>query len=319
MASLEYTTLDVFTTTKYLGNPLAIVHLPAGAQLTKSQKQTIAHEFNYSETIFLHLPPISTPSGPPTWPVEIFTPDQELPFAGHPTIGAATHILRSLALSFPSAVVDGHIRGAFECAAGRLDLVYAPASGEARAGVPHAVRVHAEEAVSVAQVLGWQGGLEEGEVRGVRLVSAVRGMNFVMVEVEGLEALGKVRTVGARIEGPVLDQGWDVGPTFVMFYVRMRGEEDEEEGQGEVVKLRTRMIEGLVEDPATGSASLALAALISLAEGREGKTKYEMVQAVEMGRRSEIGVEVAVEGGEVKTAVLIGKAVTVMQGRLFYE
>jgi len=78
------------------------------------------------------------------------------------------------------------------------------------------------------------------------------------------------------------------------------------------------MIEGPLEDPATGSAASDLAAYLSLTAGRESKTlKYEIIQGVEMGRRSEIFIEVEMtEDGAVSQLFLEGGAVQVMEGRL---
>ncbi|MGP1355852.1 PhzF family phenazine biosynthesis protein, partial [Roseicyclus sp.] len=84
---------DVFTTRPFAGNPLAIVE---GADaLTEVQMQTIARQFNLSETIF-----VQTPDDPAhTAKVRIFTPAAEIPFAGHPTIGCALFLAERLRLS----------------------------------------------------------------------------------------------------------------------------------------------------------------------------------------------------------------------------
>lgn len=330
MASLPYTTLDVFTSEKYAGNPLAVVKLTPDVSLTQAVKQTIAREFNYSETVFLHLPSADTPAdgnaasdgdaGVPEWQLDIFTVEEELPFAGHPTIGAAVHVLSSL----PTTTADQEVvKGRFRIKAGILDLSYNRTTRVAKALVPHNVHIHTSHTLTVQAILDKQPGLAaflkaQSDCAGltVEVVSPVRGMNFGMVQLPSLEALATVSTTGVRV-GAKLDADWDVGPLFLLFYVRL-GDATNEEGQ-EVVKVRTRMIEGSFEDPATGSASCGLAALIALQEGKEGKTAFEMVQAVEMGRRSEIGVGVEVVGGKVERMELSGKAVEVMEGRVFYE
>jgi PhzF family phenazine biosynthesis protein len=86
-----------------------------------------------------------------------------------------------------------------------------------------------------------------------------------------------------------------------------------------VTRLRTRMIEGPLEDPATGSAASDLAAFLSQTAGEASKKtfKYEIVQGVEMGRRSEIFIEVEMnEDATVSQLFLEGGAVQVMEGRL---
>ena len=86
---LPFTTVDVFTTTPYIGNPLAIVRVPRihRTTLTEAQKQKIAREFNLSETTFLHEPSPENEKG--TVGFDIFTPLSRLAFAGHPMIGTA--------------------------------------------------------------------------------------------------------------------------------------------------------------------------------------------------------------------------------------
>ena len=76
--SLKFATLDVFTTTRFEGNPLALVHLPRDFSITQAQKQAIAREFNFSETVFLHED-VGTSEGRK---YDIFTSTQELSFAG---------------------------------------------------------------------------------------------------------------------------------------------------------------------------------------------------------------------------------------------
>jgi PhzF family phenazine biosynthesis protein len=82
---LSYVTLDVFTQTSYAGNPLAIVKVPSNQSLTQEQKQLIAREFNFSETVILH----ENEAASYEHTIDIFMTNAEIPFAGHPTIGAA--------------------------------------------------------------------------------------------------------------------------------------------------------------------------------------------------------------------------------------
>lgn len=87
---LPFTTIDVFTQTPFKGNPLAVVTIPFGLTLTQTQKQAIAKEFNLSETVFVH--DAVEPSATDERRFDIFTPQAELPFAGHPTIGTAVFL-----------------------------------------------------------------------------------------------------------------------------------------------------------------------------------------------------------------------------------
>ena len=91
MSTLAYEIVDVFTDRPFAGNPLAVVYGAAG--LATDQLRALAREFNLSETVFV-LPPVT--GG--TYHARIFTPESELPFAGHPSIGAAvTSVRRGLA------------------------------------------------------------------------------------------------------------------------------------------------------------------------------------------------------------------------------
>ncbi|KAF2807921.1 Diaminopimelate epimerase-like protein [Mytilinidion resinicola] len=309
----EFVTVDVFTKTRYEGNPLAIIKVPKSATLTQKQKQSIAAEFNLSESTFLH-----ERSGEAyEWTVDIFMTDKELPFAGHPTIGTAYHALSEIAES-GAHTGDEIIKAVFNVKAGKIDLQYNIPDKTAKASIPHNVNIH-QRTCSRESLGQFQPGLKTAEESGTTslkesspVVSIVKGMTFVLVELADEKALGAVSTTSSSIEFTDLDQNWN--ETFVgwYFYVQLGSSE------GGVIKLRTRMIEGLLEDPATGSATSALAGYLSLKEGKAGTTlKYEMTQGVEMGRRSEIGIEVAMaESQGIDTISLIGSAVRVMEGRV---
>jgi PhzF family phenazine biosynthesis protein len=144
------------------------------------------------------------------------------------------------------------------------------------------------------------------------IVSIVKGMTFVLVELESEEALGLVSLAGRSLVVDGLDEEWKKTFVGTYFFVRMGTSEDG------ATMLRTRMIEGPLEDPATGSAASDLAGFLSVTEGGDNKTlKYEIVQGVEMGRRSEIFIEVEMkEDWSVSKLHLEGGAVAVMGGRL---
>ncbi|KAL2866845.1 PhzF family phenazine biosynthesis protein [Aspergillus lucknowensis] len=300
---VNFLTLDVFTSKAYEGNPLGVVFLPPPSdfQLTQRQKQTIAHEFNLSETIFVHE---KTGTGE-TRTVDIFTTSEELPFAGHPTIGAASWFLhhapenvRSLLLKageFPIALEDPNNGG-----------------GIVTARVAHNVHIHKNQ-YPLNEVSRLYPSLEPYlAASGITLFSIVKGMSQLLVELPSLEALAAVTTAAQRPNASYLDQGWEEGLITTYFYVR--GVKDEKLGK-EVI--RTRTILGNEEDPATGSAASGLTAYLSLTEGRTGEFKYDIVQGVEMGRRSEIGVDIVVkEAGKIESLVLKGSAVKVTEGKI---
>jgi PhzF family phenazine biosynthesis protein len=246
----------------------------------------------------------------PTWRARIFMIDAELPFAGHPTIGTACYALGTLLEG------DGARVGRLQIPAGTVEATFV--DGVAKAAIPHNVHLHAEGAFSVEMLEALQPSLRGGGgVLRIDVMSPVRGMNFVCVELESLEVLGLVGCTGKRPTAE-LDAEWDVGFVGALFYVRT-GEEDGKDGR-KVVKVRSRMIEGVMEDPATGSAACALGALLSL-RAKERRVVYEITQGVEMGRRSDIGMAVTLTEGldEVETLELSGSSVKVMEGKVEYD
>lgn len=312
--NLDFVTIDVFTDKPYEGNPLAIVRIPHGVSVTQEQKQRIAREFNLSESTFLHEK--ATGATEDKWTVDIFMTSKELPFAGHPTVGTACYVLSRTAQE--RGIKDGVIEAGFQLKAGPVGLRYDVAKKTAKAAIPHDVHVHTKR-WSRDELFKLQPRLaaahERGEVKAQEdypIVSIVKGMTFVLVELESVETLAKVSLAGQSVEIDGLDQGWNETFIGTYFYVRTGKSENG------ATQIRTRMIEGPLEDPATGSAASDLVAYLSLSEGKAGETlKYELVQGVEMGRRSEIFIDVVMaKDGGIETVYLEGGAVQVMEGRL---
>ena len=304
MRSLAFVTLDVFTTTRFKGNPLAVVKLPNGQDVSTQQMQTIAFEFNLSETLFIHEQK-STEDGTPEWRVRIFFPTAELPFAGHPTIGAACYALGTLANNVP--------RGRLICNAGPIEVDYE--DGVAKASIPHNFHRHVEVPFSLEEVYELQPALKKARVKlnAVDTLSPVKGMNFVSVELPNLKALESCSTTGVR-PAPTLDEGWREGFAGSFWYVVT------ERSKGSA-KVRTRMIEGALEDPATGSASCGLATFLALKWRESRVVKFEMTQGVEMGRQSDVGVTVTLKEDleEAEKVELSGSAIKVMEGSVQYD
>ena len=250
----------------------------------------------------------------PAWRARIFMIDAELPFAGHPTIGTACYALGTLVAGNGGGTAKN---GRLNIPAGKVSAIFE--NGVAKAAIPHNVHLHAESAFSMETLEALQPSLRGGTGRVLKIdvVSPVRGMNFVCVELESLETLGLVGCTGSRPTAK-LDEEWNVGFVGALFYVRT----GEEKGNGgsKVVRVRSRMIEGVMEDPATGSAACALGALLSL-RAKERQVVYEITQGVEMGRRSDIGMAVTLTESldGVETLELSGSSVKVMEGRVEYD
>jgi PhzF family phenazine biosynthesis protein len=307
---LPFVTLDVFTLKAYGGNPLAVVFLPDSTTLTQRQKHIMTKEFNLSETIFVH--PVTDHN---KRTIDIFTIECEIPFAGHPTIGAASWFLAHAADA--NRGVDTLVTKSGEIPISISD----PATQAVAARIAHNTRIHANR-FPLADLLRLHPSLKsfykEDVAVSFPLFSIVNGMSQTFVELQSLEALAAVTTAsGGELvsveNGAYLDEGWRSGLICVYFFVR----DVDDAVLGRKV-IRTRTILGGLEDPATGSAASGLTAYLALTEGRAGEEyKYHVVQGVEMGRRSDIGVVVALDGdAKIEKVELTGTAVQVSEGKI---
>jgi predicted PhzF superfamily epimerase YddE/YHI9 len=295
---LDFTTLDVFTSTRYIGNPLAIIRVPAYLrdQLSEAQKQKIAREFNLSEVTFLHEP---SRNGD-TADYDIFTPLARMSFAGHPTIGTAIYVARHASLyTFITQI---------RTVAGLVPINYDKASGKATVSIPHDVHTHQTRMMHPIE-----------KINTVPIVSIVRGMAFGLCRLPNLEALANMNAPlippETRFKPTLLDagSGWDLGYTGTFYYVDL----DRDTCDENVRLLRTRSLPQH-EDPGTGSASAALCCYLALTEKAKGTVRFHLVQGVEMGRKCDIFIDVvmAKSGEEIKDVSLSGQAVEVMEGTL---
>ncbi|KAI1409180.1 Diaminopimelate epimerase-like protein [Hypoxylon sp. FL1857] len=311
MTDLQFVTLDVFTTKRLQGNPLAVVSVPAALKdkLSQATKQKIAQEFNLSETVFLH--DTADSDSQQQRDVDIFTIEREIPFAGHPTIGTAVLVKYHLHPHVDTLVTK----------AGPIGLV-PEADNQIRAKIPHNVHLHSK---TLGDVVGdnaqYPGLCPEPQIRDAELkapvFSVVNGMTFVLVKLPSLDLLGQVGTSYRldfdNLPQPLLDEGWRDSFVCRYYYVDL-GEEDGARS------IRSRMVELGFEDPATGSAATALGSYLTLHEEKRGR-KFKVTQGVEMGRKSDISVETTVlEGGsggvELVDLWLGGTAVVVLRGQL---
>ncbi|KAJ7097610.1 hypothetical protein C8R44DRAFT_811785 [Mycena epipterygia] len=293
---LRFSKLDVFTSTPFVGNPLAIVHVPSTAKLSQAEKQLIAREFNLSETVFLHGPDTVDSSSPVV--IDIFTPKEELPFAGHPTVGSGFYLL-SRAPHLETVTL--------RTKAGDIPVVRS--AGTVRLQVPIDFKVHAS--LSIPSVKDLQPHLNGADyINGAggaeACASIVKGVTFILVALASEDALARVQPYPTRLVIPdaqtVLGD-WGSGLAFVYIFY--------EGGDGVV---RTRMFDGVLEDPATGAAASTLGGWLAQRRG-PGVHEIQIQQGIEMGRRSEIKVVVDVgDDSVIKSIALEGAAVQVMEG-----
>lgn len=296
-ATLVFHTLDVFTERAYTGNPLAVVLGADG--LRDSQMQRIASEFNLSETVFVCAP--RTPGALAT--ARIFTPTRELPFAGHPTVGTAC-LLADLGLvpaAAPRLLLDegvGPVPVELRRQAGQ------PWFAQLTTAVLPETRPWDGDAAEIAAVLGLEaGGLHSA---GDRPRQASCGNPFLLVPVQQPELLSAISLDTARCRALL------AGTWAHALYVYARGYEDGE--------LRARMFApdlGVGEDPATGSAAVALAGALALeAPEPDADLRWTIHQGVEMGRPSQLYAEASKRGGKVVAVRVGGYAVRVSEGRI---
>ncbi|KAJ4179849.1 hypothetical protein NW759_017273 [Fusarium solani] len=302
-----FTTVDVFTETRFRGNPLAIVTIPtSGPKPTQEQKQAIAREFNLSETVFVHDVP--DPATNKQRSIDIFLPFAEIPFAGHPTVGTAVSLLDegvetlvTKAGPIPITQSEGYPRFA-------------------SASIPHNVHLHAKHLCDLslsASELSSNAQIREIELN-APIFSVVNGVSFILIELPSLGLLAEVQQSSTQFSiDKLLDDGWQSGFMGRYYYVPT-GSSQDENGQP-VVSLRTRMITHQFEDPATGAAACCLSSFLS-AVGDKQETpsrRYNITQGVEMGKESNIVVEVEVKDFKIDKVKLAGTAVQVMKGSLW--
>ena len=292
----RYITVDVFTDRAFGGNPLAVI-LDAGG-LSTAQMQAIASEFNYSETTFV-LPPSDAANDAQ---VRIFTVNREIPFAGHPNVGTA-FVLATQAKKPPA-------RLRFEEKAGLVPVeILMEGSGAVGAELTAPQPLEKLTQVSAAQAAACLS-LTAADIKSDRhppqIVSV--GLPFLVVEVASREALRQAKPDAAAFAKTFPCDGSDA----VYFYTS-------DVPPDEACDLQARMFHpgssGLSEDPATGSATAAAAALLAdLANQREGELQLRIGQGVDMGRPSLLLTRVVKQGGAVVSAHVGGRCVQMMEG-----
>lgn len=297
--SRRYVVLDVFTDQPLEGNPLAVVLDAEG--LPPERMQAIAREFNFSETVFV-LPPENAAHRAR---LRIFTPTYEMPFAGHPTIGSAVLLALEAGAAAETAPDEIFV---VEEKIGLVRCVVSARSGD----IGHAIfdvpqlsePIEAElDREALADMFGllWTDIGFENHVP--RIYSA--GVPFIFLPVADLDALRRAAPVQAHWKRGIGNAPRD----GVYLYTR--------ETLAQSRQFHARMIgrEGMVEDPATGSAAAAFAgAIVEFDRPVSGTHRYMIEQGFEMGRPSLVGLEIDVEGDVLRQARIRGDAVVVMRG-----
>ncbi|WP_405231521.1 PhzF family phenazine biosynthesis protein [Lentisalinibacter salinarum] len=294
----RYFICDVFTDTPFGGNPLAV--LPDAGGLDTGRMQQIAREFNFWETSFVFPPEAGGDRR-----VRIFTPKVEVPFAGHPNIGTAFVLAAS-------GELDGRESVLFEETAGEVRVSIdrgANGDGEGRIrcelAAPEPLQL--SEPASAELVAGALCLEPDDLVTETHLPQAASvGLPFLMVELPDAATLAR-----ARIDPEMFEVIAEAGlPPDIHMYVRSDDQYD----------LRARMfapLDGVPEDPATGSANCALAALLAhYAPGDDCDLSWRILQGAEMGRPSVLEARAGKRDGRVTGAWIGGGAVMFAEGWL---
>lgn len=299
MARYKFLTVDVFTHNVFGGNPLAV--FPDATGLSAETMQSIAKEFNLSETAFV-LPP-DNPAH--TRRVRIFTPGTELPFAGHPTLGTA-HVLAAIG---EVELTEDATEIVFEEGVGPVQV-----SIQSRDGTPYSACLTAAQApdfgpappdISIlAEVLS----LKAAELiaEDLRPLTVSCGVPFLFIPVQDRSALGRI-AVDLNVWRRYLENFWAPDLYVICF--------DPEQSESD---LRARMFApslGIGEDPATGAAATALGGYLADSDRfSDGIHRWQVEQGFEMGRPSLLQVEVEKAGGRIDKIRVCGQSVMVSEG-----
>jgi len=282
MSRYRFFICDVFTAERFGGNQLAV--LPDADGLDAGQMQQIAREFNFSESTFVFPADKELRRT-----VRIFTPTTEVPFAGHPNIGTAF----ALANDGAFGDFDDGVSVTFDEEAGAvLVTLQRDSDGRIRCELEAPQQLTLGETVDAAQIADILS-LNVDDIQTSTHAPQVAsvGLPFLMVELASYDALQR-----ARVNMAALEKLHDAGiVSDVHLYVRSDDEFD----------IRARMFapfDGVPEDPATGSANCALAALLTQVDAEfSAGGSWRIAQGVEMGRPSVLHARTLREGDKLRT------------------
>ena len=290
---------DVFTTERFGGNQLAV--LPDAKDLSTEQMQRIAREFNYSESTF-----VTSGNDKLSRNVRIFTPSIEVPFAGHPNVGTAFALTND---------------GAFGDIGDGITITFVEAAGTVPVSIRHDDEGRIWCELEAPEQLSLGDKVDAGRIASALSVDesdivtsthepqvASVGLPFLMVELASTDALSRAQVVIAGLES-LREDG--ITPD-VHLYVKSNDEFD----------IRARMfapLDGVPEDPATGSANCALVALLTevVAQYSSGGS-WRIAQGVEMGRPSILEARTRREDDAIRVWIG-GHGVLVAEGSIEVE
>jgi trans-2,3-dihydro-3-hydroxyanthranilate isomerase len=306
MATYSFVTVDVFTDRPFGGNPLAV--FPDARGISAEEMQQIAAEMNYSEITFV-LPPADPAN---TAQVRIFTPRNEVPFAGHPNVGTG-FVLGAVGRA--RRLEDEREIMRFEEVAGLVELELIRAADRSinsvRIAAPQRLsKGHTVPVDAIAECLSLSGNDVETGHHFPILASV--GLPFILVQVRSLDALRRCAPNYGAFTNCNERYGYAEDRFSIHAYVRL--------GDSGPADLQARMfapLSGILEDPATGSANAALVALLAeLEPAPDARLDLKVMQGVEMGRPSRLRVSVEKRAGVVERVLISGGCVEMIRGEL---
>jgi trans-2,3-dihydro-3-hydroxyanthranilate isomerase len=292
MGTLTFYIVDVFAEEKYAGNQLAVFR--EGNSLTDIQMQRIAREMNFSETTFI----ISETPREGGFDVRIFTPKEEVPFAGHPTLGTA-HIIRQEILHGGAAVIHLNLK------VGQVPVTFSNGGGQDNTYWMKQIEPIFGETLS-ADVITPVLGLSPNEIDHRFPIQEVStGLPHILVPLRSIESLKRARVDKERYF-TLIEKRW-AKPVLIFC-------PEPHESRNDVSVRMFADFFGIPEDPATGSGNGCLAGYLVRHRyfGRES-IDIRSEQGYEIGRPSLLFLRAEEENGNITVSVG-GNAITIAKG-----
>ena len=306
MRKARYVRVDVFSKRPFCGNPLAV--FPEADGLTKCEMQLLAKEMNLSETTFVVRP--SRGSGA-DFRVRIFVPDNEIPYAGHPTIGTFYVLAKEGRIKLKGPVT----RAWMEAIAGVMPVDIHASKGKVTKVVTHQNRPEFGPVVKDVGMVAEALSLEEGDLDPDRMpVQTVStGLPWVIVPVRTRKAVERAAGNASAFAEALSGMPKGVVDMYVTCLDPVaKGSTTHSRGFSLVAK-------NIVEDPATGSASGCLGAYLveHRLVPRKRSARIVNEQGYEIGRPSRIDIEVVSEGDRIEQVMVGGSVVHMMDGHAY--
>jgi trans-2,3-dihydro-3-hydroxyanthranilate isomerase len=296
---LDYTIVDVFTDTPLKGNPLAVVL--NNCQLGTDEMQAIAREFNLSETTFIERRSREVERAEGVR-VRVFTPYDELPFAGHPTLGTASVLLANA----PETVHDGTVTLALKV--GPVPVRFEPSEADGWFGEMTQPEPQFGAELSSADVAPLLGLAPDDLDLNLPPQVISTGSPFAIVLLRSVEALGRLKVDQESATAWLRERGarW--------FYAMAPAPNQVQSENGTKFRARMQFYGG--EDPATGSAAGCAISYLVARGVAPPDVRVHVRQGVEIGRPSDLFLAAKKDSSKVRDVRVAGRTVLVAKGEI---